>query len=202
MKTQFEVNEDFRVMENEELVYMLTKKNDFSQKAAEDLFGYPNTSSFSDVISQMTPAKRRVAMAAVELYKRLRENAAEPQKIMCSQDIYKLMYPYLGDIATEECWAVFLNQASRVIKRFRVSCGGYSATQVDIRVILREALLSRAVNIILCHNHPSGNKQPSRDDDRLTQAVATGAKMMNLRFLDHVIIAGNDYYSFADDGKI
>ena len=105
MKTQFEVNEDFRVMENEELVYMLTKKNDFSQKAAEDLFGYPNTSSFSDVISQMTPAKRRLAMAAVELYKRLRENAAEPQKIMCSQDIYKLMYPYLGDIATEECWA-------------------------------------------------------------------------------------------------
>lgn len=143
MKTQFEVNEDFRVMENEELVYMLTKKNDFSQKAAEDLFGYPNTSSFSDVISQMTPAKRRLAMAAVELYKRLRENAAEPQKIMCSQDIYKLMFPYLGDIATEECWAVFLNQASRVIKRFRVSCGGYSATQVDIRVILREALLSR-----------------------------------------------------------
>ena len=143
MKTQFEVNEDFRVMENEELVYMLTKKNDFSQKAAEDLFGYPNTSSFSDVISQMTPAKRRLAMAAVELYKRLRENAAEPQKIMCSQDIYKLMYPYLGDIATEECWAVFLNQSSRVIKRFRVSCGGYSATQVDIRVILRDALLSR-----------------------------------------------------------
>ena len=178
MKTQFEVNEDFRVMENEELVYMLTKKNDFSQKAAEDLFGYPNTSSFSDVISQMTPAKRRLAMAAVELYKRLRENAAEPQKIMCSQDIYKLMFPYLGDIATEECWAVFLNQSSRVIKRFRVSCG------------------------ILCHNHPSGNKQPSRDDDRLTQAVATGAKMMNLRFLDHVIIAGNDYYSFADEGKI
>ena len=73
---------------------------------------------------------------------------------------------------------------------------------MDIRVILREALLSRAVNIIHCPNHPSGNKQPSRDDDRLTQAVATGAKMMNLRFLDHVIIAGNDYYSFADEGKI
>ena len=100
MKTQFEVNEDFRVMENEELVYMLTKKNDISQKAAEDLFGYPNTSSVSDVISQMTPAKRRLAMAAVELYKRMRENAAEPQKIMCSQDIENLRYPYLGDIAT------------------------------------------------------------------------------------------------------
>lgn len=202
MKTQFEVNEDFRVMENEELVYMLTKKNDFSQKAAEDLFGYPNTSSFSDVISQMTPAKRRLAMAAVELYKRLRENAAEPQKIMCSQDIYKLMFPYLGDIATEECWAVFLNSASRVIKKVRISCGGFASTLVDVRVVLREAILSRAVSFVLCHNHPSGSEKPSQDDDRLTQGVVAAAKTLNIRLLDHVIIAGQHFYSYGDEGRI
>lgn len=202
MKTQFEVNEDFRVMENDELVYILTNKNDFSQKAAEDLFGYANVSSFSDIISQMTPAKRRLAMAAVELYKRLREDTAEPQQIKSSHDIYKLMFPYMGDIATEECWAVFLNQSAAVIKRFRISCGGYTATQVDVRVILREALLSRAVYIILCHNHPSGNKRPSADDDRLTQAMTAAAKTMNLRLLDHIIIAGNNYYSYADEGRM
>lgn len=180
MKTQFEVNEDFRVMENEELVYMLTKKNDFSQKAAEDLFGYPNVSSFSDVVSQMTPAKRKLAMAAVELYKRLRENVSDPIRIQCSKDLYNLMFPCLGDIQTEECWAIFLNQSCHVVKRFRFSCGGYAATQVDIRVVLREAVLNRATSITLCHNHPSGNRNPSSDDDRITQAMAAAAKVLNI----------------------
>lgn len=202
MKTQFEVNEDFRVMENEELVYMLTKKNDFSQKAAEDLFGYPNVSSFSDVVSQMTPAKRKLAMAAVELYKRLRENVNDPIRIRCSKDLYNLMFPCLGDIQTEECWAIFLNQSCHVVKRFRFSCGGYAATQVDIRVVLREAVLNRATSITLCHNHPSGNRNPSSDDDRITQAMAAAAKVLNIRFLDHVIIAGKYYYSYADEGRI
>lgn len=202
MKTQFEVNEDFRVMENQELVYMLTKKNDFSQMAAQDLFGYPNTSSFSDVVSQMTPAKRRLAMAAVELYKRLREESTEQKPVRCSEDIYKLMFPYVGDIATEECWAVFLNSASRVIKKVRISCGGFASTLVDVRVILREAILNRAVSFVLCHNHPSGSEKPSHDDDRLTQAVVAAGKAVNIRLLDHVIIAGQHFYSYGDEGRI
>lgn len=202
MKTQFEVNEDFRVMENQELVYMLTKKNDFSQMAAQNLFGYPNASSFSDVVSQMTPAKRRLAMAAVELYKRLREESTEQKPVRCSEDVYKLMFPCVGDIATEECWAVFLNSASRVIKKVRISCGGFASTLVDVRVILREAILSRAASFVLCHNHPSGSEKPSHDDDRLTQAVATAGKAVNIRLLDHVIIAGQHFYSYGDEGRI
>lgn len=73
---------------------------------------------------------------------------------------------------------------------------------MDVRVILREAILSRAASFVLCHNHPSGSEKPSHDDDRLTQAVATAGKAVNIRLLDHVIIAGQHFYSYGDEGRI
>ena len=95
-----------------------------------------------------------------------------------------------------------LNQASKVIDTVRISRGGLASTQVDVRCILREALLKRATAFVLCHNHPSGNRTPSTDDDRLTQSVAVASKTMNIRLLDHLIVTDGGYYSYADEGRL
>ena len=106
------------------------------------------------------------------------------------------------DLPVEECWVLLLNQSSKVIDRIRISHGGLASTQVDVRCILREALLKRAVSMVLCHNHPSGNTSPSRDDDRLTEAVRRAAELMNIRLLDHLVVTDGDYYSYCDEGRL
>lgn len=199
--TQFEVNEDFRVMENEELVYMLTNKDDSKESVTEDLFNHPNASAFFDVVAQMTPARRKIALAAVELYKRLKEKQ-NPVQIQKSEDVFYLMKSYLGDIVTEECWVILLNSNRQVLKKIRISCGGFTSAQVDIRVILREALINRAVAFILCHNHPSGTPRPSMYDNKLTDAVSKAAQTINLKLFDHVIVTSSKYYSYSDEGHI
>lgn len=119
-----------------------------------------------------------------------------------STDIYDYMQPVLGDNKTEECWAILMNSSARVIKRIRISSGGLNTCLIDIRVLLKEAILCEATSFILSHNHPSGNKKPSTEDDKLTQSAATAAKTLNIRMLDHVIICNDSYYSYADEGRI
>lgn len=93
-----------------------------------------------------------------------------------------------------------MNHAARVINKVRISRGGIDQTTADVRSILREALLQRATQIALIHNHPSGNPQPSMEDQKLTQFVQKGAQTMNIRLTDHVIITDGKYYSFIDEG--
>ena len=88
------------------------------------------------------------------------------------------------------------------IDTVKISRGGLASTQVDVRCILREALLKRATSMILCHNHPSGNIRPSQDDDRLTHALLEAARTMNIRLLDHVVVSDGDYYSYGDEGRL
>lgn len=149
------------------------------------------------------PAKAVTLLAASELGKRRKEE--EPQKktfIGCSLDLYEFFHPLMCDLPVEECWVLLLNQAARVIEAVRVSQGGLAATQVDVRCILREALLKRATSIALAHNHPSGNSRPSADDDRLTQALAEAAKVVRIRLVDHIVVADGSYYSYVDEGKL
>lgn len=148
-------------------------------------------------------AKAVTILAAAELGKRrMEEEPLERKSVRCSKDIYMLFYPLMCDLPVEECWILLLNQSSKVIDRLKVSTGGLASTQVDIRCILREALLKRAVSVILCHNHPSGNVSPSRDDDRLTEALRRAGEVMNIRLLDHIIITDGTYYSYSDEGRI
>lgn len=148
-------------------------------------------------------AKAVTILAASELGKRRKEEEPrERQQIRNSEHIYKYFYPLMCDLSTEECWVMLLNQAAKIIQAVKISSGGLASTQVDIRCILREALLKRATSIILCHNHPSGNIHPSGDDDRLTQSLYQAAKVMNIRMLDHVIVTDGAYYSYADEGRI
>lgn len=149
------------------------------------------------------PAKSITILAALELGKRrkLREHA-ERLTIRSSEDIYRLFHPLLCDLPYEEFWVLLLNQAAKVIDKVRISRGGIDQTTADVRSILREALLQRATQIALIHNHPSGNTRPSNDDLRLTQQARQAAQTMNIRLLDHVIVTDGSYYSFCDEGQL
>lgn len=149
------------------------------------------------------PAKAITLLAASELGRRRKEEGTlERLQVRSSEDIYRLFYPLMCDLPVEECWVLLLNQAGKVIDRIRISQGGLASTAVDIRCVLREALIRRAVLMVLCHNHPSGNLRPSREDDRLTESLRQAAVTVNLRLLDHVIVTDGKYYSYADEGRI
>lgn len=149
------------------------------------------------------PAKAITLLAASELGRRRKEEGTlERLQVRSSEDIYRLFYPLMCDLPVEECWVLLLNQAGKVIDRIRISQGGLASTAVDIRCVLREALVRRAVSMVLCHNHPSGNLRPSREDDRLTESLRQAAVTVNLRLLDHVIVTDGKYYSYADEGRI
>ncbi len=149
------------------------------------------------------PAKSITIMAALELGKRrtFKEHSEHPT-IRCSKDIYELFHPLMCDLAQEEFWILLLNQASRVINSVRISSGGIDQTTADVRCILREALIQRATQMALIHNHPSGNPHPSNEDQRLTQLVQKATKVMNIHLIDHVIISNGRYHSFADEGML
>lgn len=149
----------------------------------------------------MGPAKSISIMAALELGKRRRlQESADRMAIHSSKDIYQLFHPLLCDLPTEEFWILLLNNAIKVIDKIRISSGGIDQTTIDIRLILREALLKRASAIALIHNHPSGNTKPSQADRSLTNNVARAADIMHIKLIDHVIVTDGSYYSFNDEG--
>ncbi len=151
----------------------------------------------------MGPAKSVSLLAALEIGKRRRlAQQSERAVVRSSQDIYGIFHPLLCDLPHEEFWVLLLNQAARVIDRVRISRGGIDQTTADVRSILREALLQRATQLALVHNHPSGNPQPSQDDRRLTQRTAEAARLMNIRVLDHVVVCDGCYFSFCDEGLL
>lgn len=149
------------------------------------------------------PAKSITIMAALELGKRRRlQERPERAVIRSSRDIHDIFYPLLCDLAQEEFWVLLMNQAACVIDKARISRGGIDQTTADVRSILREALLQRATQIALIHNHPSGNPRPSPEDQRLTELVRKASQTMNIRLTDHVIITDWKYYSFTDEGLL
>ena len=148
-------------------------------------------------------AKAITIIAACELWKRRQtDDRDEHVKIRYSQDIYDFFYPLMCDLSVEECYVMLLNNMNKVIDRVKVGSGGYTATTVDIRCVLREALLKRATAIALCHNHPSGSLRPSQEDDKLTQNIAAACKVMNIRFLDHIIFTDRRFYSYMDEDRL
>lgn len=106
------------------------------------------------------------------------------------------------DLAQEEFWVLLLNQATKLIDKIRISSGGIDGTYADVRSILREALMQRATQIAVVHNHPSGNIQLSQPDRTLTEHIRKAADTMNIRLIDHVIVCEDGFYSFADEGLL
>ena len=146
-------------------------------------------------------AKAITILAACELGKRRQH--AEPEERPClstATRIYNHMHPVMQDLDTEEFWVLLLNQDHRLIKKLRIAHGGISEVSVDIRIIIREAVLCNATIIAACHNHPSGNIRPSQQDNDLTQSLLNACNLMHLKFMDHVIVADGHYYSYHEEG--
>jgi len=148
-------------------------------------------------------AKAITVVAAMELGRRRSElDQDEKPKITCSRDVFELLKPTLMDVPHEEFWVLLLNRANRVIKSVQVSQGGVSGTVADPRIIFKSALEELASGIILAHNHPSGNLTASQADIQLTRKLKDGARLLDVQVLDHLILAGQKYYSFADEGLL
>ena len=148
-------------------------------------------------------AKAITIVAATELGRRRKSAEAVIEPNIChSKDIFEIMHPLLADLPHEETWVLLLNRSNRIIKRHQVSKGGLSGTVVDIRTIMKEAIDTLATAMILCHNHPSGNVNPSREDDNITAKLKNAGEVMNISLLDHVIICDHTYYSYRDENRL
>ncbi len=142
-------------------------------------------------------------LAAAEIGKRVNTaRTKEFPEIHPSQSAANLISPVLRDLPYEECWVLYLNRANKLISKNRLSKGGLSATVVDVKFIVKGALEKLASAIILAHNHPSGNARPGESDKTQTKLLKDAAALFGITLLDHIIIAGDKYFSFADDGII
>lgn len=149
------------------------------------------------------PAKAITILAACELGKRrAREKVEEREDIGSATAIYNYMHPRMQDLDVEEFHILLMNQNFKLIKEVRISHGGITETAVDIRIIMKEALLANATVLAACHNHPSGNTRPSRQDDQLTDRIRKACDIMRVYFLDHVIVTDGAYYSYREQGRI
>lgn len=148
-------------------------------------------------------AKAITIIAALELGRRRKTiESTERRTITSSRIAYEEFIPMLSDLNHEETWAILTDRSNKIVSRFKVSSGGISGTVVDIRLILREAVNKYASGIFLGHNHPSENCRPSPQDEQITKKLKEAARWMDIVLLDHIIVCGNRYFSFADEGII
>lgn len=148
-------------------------------------------------------AKAITIIAALELGRRRRgEEALDRKKITSSTSVFEYMQPLLGELPHEEFHIIYLNNANKVISRLQLSKGGITGTLVDVRLALKKALELGATSIVLCHNHPSGNLNPSSADKQLTKKLKTAAESLDIKILDHLIVTEKSYFSFADEGLL
>lgn len=148
-------------------------------------------------------AKAITILAACELGKRRQmEKPEERPDLGTATKIYNHMHPVLQDCDVEEFWLLLMNQNNRLIKKLRISHGGITETSVDIRIIMREAVLANATILAVCHNHPSGNLRPSQHDNDLTAQLQKACQLMRLHLMDHVIITDGAYFSYNESGRL
>lgn len=197
---KYELMDGYRSLSDSEIAYRVTNSMQTAQEINK-LLKSDNKVTIYDIVELLTPARMEMAFALLELFQRISAKKLT-EKVRASKDAYNLMRPVMDGLEVEECWCIFLNQSLNVTAKVRISKGGFSSTQVDVRVILKSALKYNATAMVLIHNHPSGNPKPSVDDDRLTQALSQAGKVMNIRLTDHVIYTDGDFYSYADEGRL
>ena len=149
-------------------------------------------------------AKAVTLVAALELGRRWHSRKATQYPVLKdSRDAERHLRPLLAHQTCELFGAVYLAQSGRIVQDFEiVSKGGITSTTVDPRLIFRRALELGAVSLIACHNHPSGSIRPSKADEVLTQKILQGARYLDIKLLDHIIIGDDGYFSFADEGLL
>jgi DNA repair protein RadC len=165
--------------------------NDLAKQSVHDL----------TKIKGIGEAKAITIVAALELGRRKKdESIIEKPTITSSLDAYNNIYPNLADLHYEEFWTLYLNRANHLIKKCVIGKGGINGTVADSKIIFKTAVELLASSVIICHNHPSGNLQPSNEDKILTRKIKEAGLLLDINLLDHIIVASNKYFSFADEG--
>ncbi|MBD3583994.1 RadC family protein [Flavobacterium selenitireducens] len=146
-------------------------------------------------------AKAVAISAAMELARRKRESETRVlAKISSSHDVFVLMQPLIGELAHEEFWILYMNNANKILNKTQLSKGGMTGTVVDVRLVFKIALQHGATGVILCHNHPSGTLKASEADRQITRKLKSAGENLDIKVLDHLIVTENAYLSFADEG--
>lgn len=154
---------------------------------------------FSDYLDGLTKKQRMVAEEAVNQY--LASESKSVTKITCAEDLFRVSR-HLSFQDVESLYLICLNTKLNIIKKVEISRGGLNQSLVDVRVVMREALLNNSVSIAIVHNHPTGEPMPSKEDKQLTENIKRACDLLKIRLTDHVIVAGNKYYSFYEQGLI
>ena len=196
MKTLFD--NDCRYMSDSELIYELSN----NRKTVENFVTEIDKINLDDLFDELTPGRKKVAIAAVEMYKRQQSVQVERRTIKQSKDIFELMQPLIGQLHHEEFWVIALNNALKVIKKVRLSVGGIDFTPLDVRLLMRVLIETGATCFTAVHNHPSGNHRPSTQDQHITETMRKAGEVLSFKFVDHVIITNETYYSFSDEGAL
>ena len=146
-------------------------------------------------------AKATTLAAAFELGRRCtQENITFDKKSICSPETaYRIMIPHMRNLDHEECWVLYLNRSNYLISKEKMTSGGLDSTVIDCRMIVRKAIEKQASGLILVHNHPSGNALPGTADINQTQALKRALDTCDISLVDHIVVAQNSYYSFADE---
>lgn len=160
--------------------------------------------SISDMLSLGVKESAAVYLtAAVELGRRRDHHQAIDNGIIHgSNDVACYIRPLIGDLNHEEFWIIYLNRRNGILGSEKLSQGGMTGTVIDVRLVLKSALEKHATSLIGCHNHPSGNLEPSDADKKITKQLKEAALIMDIPLIDHLIIAQSGYYSFADEGRM
>lgn len=148
-------------------------------------------------------AKAASIIAAIEIGRRRALAIAREEPVLnTSRDLFDYLHPLMGDLDHEEFWMITLTNACRIRSCERLFSGGIDGTTIDLRMLFRKALESKTSSIVVAHNHPSGNNQPSSQDIALTKRVKEAGKLLDIVLLDHIIVCPERYYSFADNGRL
>jgi DNA repair protein RadC len=165
-----------------------------------DAMNYADLTAFKGI----GPAKAVTIMAACEFgRRRMKKETVAKSCLDTSDKIFEeVLKPKFWDLTEEQCWVVLLSQRLHLISVDMIGIGGLTFVSADIRKILKMALQKNATAIVLAHNHPSGATRPGKDDDNLTHNLQEACKVMNIRLLDHIVVGGGSYYSYADNGRL
>ena len=149
------------------------------------------------------PAKAITILAACELGKRRQRAKVEDAPLLNSAEaIYNYMHTTIQDLDIEEGWILMMKQNFRLIEAKRISIGGLTMAPIDIRLMMKEALMKKTTILAFCHNHPSGNTSPSHEDDLLTTRIQKACELLSIHFADHVVLTDGNYYSYREEGKL
>ena len=155
------------------------------------------------VVQGIGDCKALAVLAALEIGKRrAREHAGQKPDLGSSLAIYNYLHLQMADLNIEQAHVLLMNNNFRLLKHVKLSEGGITETLVDVRVMMKEAVTAGATILALAHNHPSGNTQPSMADNQLTLKVKKACEIMNIFFMDHVIVSDGSFYSYHDKGKL